>query len=402
MKKNQTIYAIGAFDRFNYGDLLFPIISKNFITKNYPDLNFDSYALIHSDYSRFGALKTKPISELYKNGGVADGDVIYFCGGGILGSDWQSMYANLLGDSGNKLLYYASRLLGYELTIKLIRFYFGAKSEFPWIASPDDFTAKVKVMYNAAGGSELGALPENLKALALKKLSTSAYLSVRDAETKSICATIENKTPVHLVPDSAVLMSEQYPLSHLETVVNSDLKNLVSQGRYVCFHANYGYVKQNVNEIAAQLEKIYTDHGLRALLLPIGRYVGLDDQKGLKELKDHIKTPCEVISENANIWEIMYSIAAASLFIGTSLHGNVTSQSFAVPHIGLSDRKSKLDFYLEAWDIPEQKICPEISKIHELAKVVLAVPESSRLEKRNELIQLASENLHNILKIAVN
>jgi exopolysaccharide biosynthesis predicted pyruvyltransferase EpsI len=402
MKKTNTIFALGAYDRFNYGDLLFPIISKNFLTRHYPDINFECYALVNSDYSKWGGLKTKPISNLHNKSLVKNGDIIYFCGGGILGADWLSMHANLLGNLGNVALYYMSRILGYHLANNLSRLYFRAKSEFPWIASPDDFDAQVKVIYNSAGGSELAKLPEEIKDLALKKLSSATYLSVRDTETKKICSSSQNKTPVHLSPDSAVLMSEQFSLSYLESKTNSDLMNLISMKNYVCFHSNYNYLRKNINEIATQLETIYYQYGFKTILLPIGRYIGLDDHKGLLELKKLISTPVEIVSENVTIWEIMHTIAAASLFIGTSLHGNVTAQSFAVPHIGLSSKKSKLDFYLETWDIPEQSFCPEINQLPNMVNDVLAVPVSTRLQKKEQLISIASGNLHNIMKIAFN
>ncbi len=399
IKKN--IFAIGAFDRFNYGDFLFPIVSKNFINAHQYELNFDSYALIESDYSQFDALKTKAISNLYLRNGVSDGDIIYFCGGGILGSSWCAMHANLLDDRGNFLLYYFQKIFGYKFSNNFSRLYFGAKSEFPWIASPNDFTARVKVIYNAVGGSELSEFPEEYRLIALEKLSKASYLSVRDTETKKQCASIEDRVTVHLSPDSAVLMSEQFPLEILKSRISPELLKLISAGDYVCFHCNYSYAKKHEAEIIVQLEKIYSEKGLRALLLPIGRYVGLDDQKGLANLKNKITTPTDMVSDQANVWEIMFTIASASLFIGTSLHGNVTAQSFAVPHIGLSSKRSKLDFYLETWDIPEQAFCANVTDISQIANSVLAVPDWIRQQKRAELIDIASKNLHNIMQIAI-
>lgn len=401
MKKTNKIFALGAFDRFNYGDLLFPIISRNFLSLHYPDIYIDNYALTYSDFSEYGALKTKPISDLYKKNCVSEGDIIYFCGGGILGADWVSMHANLLGEYGNIFLYYMSRILGNKWANRVSQFYFGANSAFPWIAAPTDFSVPVKVIYNAVGGSELALLPEEIKTLALKKLATATYLSVRDRETKKNCAAIENDVVVHVSPDSAVLMSEQFPLSYLESKVKPELMNLLAQGGYVCFHANYNYTKKYINEILVQLETIYHEQGLKTVFLPIGRYVGLDDYKGLAELKEHIKTPAELISDDVAILDVMYTISKASLFVGTSLHGNVTAQSFAVPHIGLTSRKSKLDFYLETWDIPEQAICPQLTDLHRVASHVLAVPASVREQKREQLIYLANENMHNIMKVVL-
>ena len=53
MKK--SVYLLVAYDRFNYGDLLFPVIVSKVLNNISPNVECTPYALIESDLSRFGA-----------------------------------------------------------------------------------------------------------------------------------------------------------------------------------------------------------------------------------------------------------------------------------------------------------------------------------------------------------
>lgn len=383
---------LGAFDRFNYGDLLFPIVVQNEIARHNPALEVAIHALVESDLSRYGALKTSSLRSLYRPDALHAGDVVIFAGGGTIGVDWNYMHANLLGRTGNLALYYFRRLVGEMAAERLSRLYFGARAPFPWVAGPEDFQAEVKVAYNAVGGSEFARLSPSVQARTLERLGRASFLSVRDEETRRLFAPVEHRLAVELAPDSAILMSEQFPVSWLQERAQAALSSMIDAGPYVCFQANAAYAHPHSDRIVAALETLYEQHGLRALLLPIGRYVGLDDQIALSEILAKLRTPAALVSSEASIWEIMLVIARAKLFLGTSLHGNVTSQSFAIPHLGLSDRPCKLDYYLGSWDLPEQSRCVRLEELSDQAGIALAVPEAVRRQKRAELINLSHDN----------
>lgn len=383
---------LGAFDRFNYGDLLFPIVVQNELARHSPATETAVHALVESDLSRYGALKTQSLKALYRPGALHDGDAVIFAGGGTIGVDWNYMHANLLGRGGNLALYYLKRIGGEALAEHFSRAYFGSRTPFPWVAGAGDFPAKVKVAYNAVGGSEFANLAPAVQQRTLQRLAQAAYLSVRDAETQRLFEPISQQVAVELSPDSAVLMSEQFPLEWLQKCASGSLSAMLAGEPYLCFQSNVHYARQNADRIAAALEAIYEQHGLRALLLPIGRYVGLDDKLALDGILSKLRTPAAIISDEANLWEIMLVIARASLFLGTSLHGNVTSQSFAVPHLGLSEKPSKLDYYLGTWDLPEQSRCIRLEEACAQVGIALAVPEALRQQKRGELIAFAHEN----------
>lgn len=383
---------LGAFDRFNYGDLLFPIVVKNEIAIHSPETESSVFALIESDLSSFGALKTSALKTLFRPGVLNSGDAVIFAGGGTIGVDWTYMHSNLLGPLGNGILYYLKRTLGDNTTNWISRRYFGARAPFPWVAGPQDFPVPVSIAYNAIGGSEFAQLSPLVQARTIARLRKATYISVRDAETKRLFQSVEDSVAVHLAPDSAILMSEQFPIHWLEREASSNIGALLDEGPYVCFQSNISYATENLDLIAVTLERVFERYGLRAVLLPIGRYVGLDDHVAIRGIKEKLRTPSQVISDKTSIWEIMLVIARAKLFLGTSLHGNVTSQSYAVPHLGLSDKIDKVDHYLRTWDLPEQRECVPLVGLLEQVERVLVVSESTRQLKRSELISLSHQN----------
>lgn len=211
--------------------------------------------------------------------------------------------------------------------------------------------------------------------------------------TKKLLSAVDESVGVNLAPDSAILMSEQYPVSYLQSRASEALIKMIEGGPYVCFQAHVRYANRHNDKIVDTLGRLHDTLGLRALLLPIGRYVGLDDQMALRNIQEKMRTPSAIVSDEASIWEIMLVIARANLFLGTSLHGNVTSQSFAVPHLGLrSQQKNKLDHYLATWEFPEQSLCVGIDEVCQIAERAIAVPEATRQAKRAELVKLSHEN----------
>ena len=237
---------LGAFDRFNYGDLLFPMVVGNALAVHSPGTITAVHALIGSDFRRYGAMATRSLKALYRPGALAPGTVVIFAGGGTIGVDWSAMSANLLGRTGNAALYYLQRLIGESAVNALSRHSFGGRAPFPWVAGPGDFPVPVKVAYNAVGGSEFARLPLRVQEQTLNRLGQAAYLSVRDAETKRLFAPLESRRPVALAPDSAILMSEQYPIPRLETRVSSAPRVLHDAGPYLCFQSNQRYARKHL------------------------------------------------------------------------------------------------------------------------------------------------------------
>lgn len=100
--KDLIIY--GAFDRYNYGDNLMPLLFELYLNRSYSHL-LDEYhikfaAINKSDLSRYGCLKTEKFTSVVKS--ANRGSVIVIIGGEVVGSTKESL---LLHSFENPLIY---------------------------------------------------------------------------------------------------------------------------------------------------------------------------------------------------------------------------------------------------------------------------------------------------------
>ena len=395
----KKVFLLGAYDRFNYGDLLFPIIVEKILKSFSPQLECYPYALIESDLSVFGARKTRPIRELYERVRATEDRVVIVAGGGVLGASWGSMRMNLSSGAGTGLLELVARLVGSERFNTYCQKRFGSPSPWPWIVSAGDFGVNMKVLYNGVGGSYLGRLSSEERTRIIEKLRTSTFLSVRDGETKRILAPIDSDNGVKLVPDSAVVMSRLFSKDMLRQMVTPPTREKIEYGKpFLCFQMGLGYGEGQHKELAAALDWVARQYDLSVVLLPIGRAQGHKDHIALRRLKSYVNTPVYLPRNDIGIYDIMALIAESALFIGTSLHGAVTCQSFAVPHLGLAG-VTKLEFYLKTWEVPLQMECAKILSLPKRVTEVLALPKKELERNRDRLVDLAMDNFKDLASV---
>ena len=77
----RKIVLFGALDRFNYGDLLFPIIFYELCKDGCGISGVECIGLRQSNLGRFGGFPTKPASFLGDGDNLPDGSVIVVVGG---------------------------------------------------------------------------------------------------------------------------------------------------------------------------------------------------------------------------------------------------------------------------------------------------------------------------------
>jgi hypothetical protein len=394
----RKVALIGAYDRFNYGDLLFPVVTSKCLTDSGTGAVPEAFSLRGADLRKFGAMLTSSLSRLNRSGGLSTGDVAIFNGGGTLAADWTYIFSNTVGHTAGRVLDIAERLLGRARMNDLVRTAFRSTSPLPFVGGHEDFPSGVKVAYNAVGGSEIVRLAPALQHAVAKRLEQADFLSVRDNKSAAIITGLRPGAELRVAPDSAVVMSTLYPVPALESASRAAVVSALT-GDYLCFQCYRQYESRQEEALVRLIEGVYRRFGLPVLLLPIGRYAELGDDVGLRKLAKLIKTPVLPIFDDASIWEIMLSIARSKLFIGTSLHGNITSQSFGVRHLGLSEEVSKLDYYLETWESGPQSSCLAIDRLEPALEVIAAtlrIPEADLQANRERLVALSQANFRDM------
>ena len=367
----RKINIIGAIDRFNYGDLLFPhIIEREFNSLFGDFFSFSYFGLVHSDYRKFGAKPSKNLREFYKSSDDDNVNII-IAGGESLGAT----YSKLLSFISSNFKFFndshkLSRVINMESAAKLI---LGGKSKYPFVISRYDFVNNPKVFYNSLGGSGLGSIDKIEMMKIVNSINNSDYFSVRDIKTLNNF--INNGCDIaKLVPDSAILVSEFYSQHYLESNCSIILKNKIEEilNKYVFFQVGKYKTGNNIDVIIEELKKIHKNLGCPIVLCPIGTAPGHEDQQPLKFIHDRL--PLETIYfDDLSIWEIMYLISNSALYIGTSLHGVITAMSYNVPYLGLNKKILKLQSYLETWGHEVSNRNIDFDEISKFASNVISV-----------------------------
>lgn len=396
MKK--SIKIVGAFDRYNYGDLLFPIVIEKYIETYRPDIlrdyKIEFYGLVESDLAYVGGKTTKALKDIYDCDYEAN-SIIIVAGGDVIPSRIGNLDIDLSSSNMNMIF---KKILRKILSIKkfeeLSMKKFGINNVFPWIIDREKFKKNIFIAYNAVGSSTLDTLKDKAEISYIKKsLSKSNYISTRDSKSLN---NIKDLSP-KLYPDSATIMSYFFTLEYLEERIREEIKNKInkSSNGYICVQSNLFSIRGREKVLAKEVEKICNRDDLRLVLLPIGFAANHDDNFALKRLKKYINLDT-IYFEELNIYEIMYIIAKSNFFAGTSLHGNITAMSYGVRHIGLNKEITKLDEYLKTWDLELQNHCINFEDLSEEYEKIKSINDEDLISKKNELINLNLSNMKNI------
>ncbi len=369
-----TILIIGAFDRYNYGDLLFPLVIEKQLSSYGAGFEFEYFGLVESDLSAVGGLPTKGLQDFYARCSDPNWPVhVIIAGGEALGVTWNSLYAalNPLFQKINKRHVRINKIIDLNaLTRKILR----GKTALPFVFDKTDFAGVKSVILNSLGGSGLSPAVFEKYDFLKGKLQNADYFAVRDH------LTIDNLKKSHvksdLFPDSAILMSAFYPLDFLRERVTSEVADYVdrNRGNYVFAQINKKTTRRHTKSIAGGLDEINQKGNTKICLCPIGKALDHDDHEALQEIGSLMESPFTYFDAD-NIWDIMYLIANSKCYIGTSLHGAITASSYCVPHIGL--KVEKLGAYLATWGVDGNQRSVEFTEIFKQYKIAISISKES-------------------------
>lgn len=344
---------VGAFDRHNYGDILFPLIHSRFIkenNKNDSDIEINFFSLTKSDLTDVGGVMTQPLKALLSSNASKD-DKVIMCGGDILTVDWVSMIGHLSNRQVYFILRQLKKVLGSVFSNYLVRSLYGQKNKYPYVLSNKDIISKI--FYTGVGGSGFELNKNSYTDAIPAKLAGVDSLSVRENLTRKYLE--RHGIICDLVPDTALIMSDMYPLVELAAL---DWQEGIEQTQpfdissYIVFQAARNNIEHRLDEVEGEIRKVLQATGKSILLLPIGRATGHEDHIVLEKLYQKISAdnlPI-AIQNSEHVLHIMSSLAHAKAYIGTSLHGAITAYSFGHKVCAFSTNEvKKLQGYLDAW-----------------------------------------------------
>ena len=349
MKK---LFIIAPNDRFNYGDLLFPHIITAYFKAHFDEIVYCSTT--KSDLSDKGGFPTESFHILY-NITPEDDNYLMVAGGECLCVEW-GIILSFISERYEKLFLRIdkfTRKWTKERRWRFRNFVAGkilhAKSYFPFTIGKNELPLFKGIFYNSLGGIGLARETYILQRRKVRDILKSVdYISVRDKVTGEILHSAD--IPNTLAADSAILLSDIFAEETLLGQINPALRTRLEKP-YIFFQCNETIAMRDMPEIVDEIVKIGQHFDCEICLCPIGTATGHSDDKGLSEIYRRLQnttvfSACHLV-ENPTIYDIMWLIKHARLYVGASLHGIITAMSFGVPYCGYC--VEKVAHYIETW-----------------------------------------------------
>jgi hypothetical protein len=389
-KTMKHLFLYGAIDRFNYGDLLLPVLLKEKFKELQAETswNIRVFGTVESDLSHFGALPTESLGAFYEAMQSLPAAVL-LVGGEVLSPSWATVYSHL----------HLPANIWHDATVRLKRlnnliskWLLGGHDKRPFILNPARFPLTKGIVYNGVGGKRRG----KYKRLDLKYLQSASYLSCRD---EAVWKVLQKNLPAsELVPDSAIQMAELFPKERLDTLVCPAVQGQF-KADYIFFQISLSVAGEiGMDALAEKLRSTSGQYGKKIILCPIGTALGHDDQLALSQLKSRLPEESFVLIENPGLWDIMGLIAHASIYIGGSLHGIITSMSFDVPYLFLRNRP-KLVEYVNTWGVQELKGATTLENWDVRIQTAFSLEKQVLMDSRNKQMEISERSFRKMVEI---
>lgn len=308
--KSYNIAQVGSFDVENYGDLLFPVVLKYKLDEKLKDTNLYLFSPLGGKMP-FADKEVYQIEKLESMHREVKFDAIIIGGGDIIRFD--------------------------KNVLKLYPEDYKSSCSF-WL-TPIIIANRynIPVVFNNPG---VPFCFDDLESRIAKRLiSNVGYCSVRDELSQNILINC-GLDDVHFSPDTIMAIRDVYNISELKLnkdklIVDNKIPNV---DKYLVIQHNRMRINdiQYISEIKKLISHILNETDNEIFLMPIG-YVHNDIE--FLELLDSEDPRVHVIKEKFSPYDMLSVFASSSGFIGTSLHGLITTSAYDIPILCLNTMK---------------------------------------------------------------
>ena len=376
MMRNTNLPTIlfGAFDRHNFGDLLFPHV----VTALLGDRNYLFAGLAERDLRSHGGHRVHALAKLAEEWSDQPVDIIH-AGGELLTCDaWQAAVMLLPPEQAQdiNIRLHADLQRRNEWAQQQL----GTHTLAPYTVSRELFPCARKLICNAVGGVDLDERAPNLRSEVVRNLKAADAVGVRDLRTQAVLT--ENGIAARLMPDPAVMVEQlfgarirSHARQHEVAQIGADLpRGYVA----VQFSTDFDDDK-TLAQIAAQLDQLARASHCGIVFFRAGAAPWHDDLRCYERTAAHMKTASRIFT-SLDVWDICALIANSRGYLGSSLHGRIVAMAFGLPRLNLlapgqSARTGKQSFYAASW---EAEGLPVMGEVQDAAREMGRALEADR------------------------
>jgi hypothetical protein len=324
----KTAILFGAFDRHNFGDLLFPHIAASLLG-NTPLL---FAGLVPRDLRDYGGHQVHALAQLARHWGKRPATLIH-AGGEILTCDaWQ---AAVMLQSPAEAQAIIARLDGCpEQQRDWASRQIGIEALAPYCVPRKLFAPQVSLIYAGVGGVGLDRCDPALRTEVLAELKNADAVSVRDRQTLAHLA--EAGITASLIPDPAIMVAELFgaPIRQPRPVLEQIREWFPGGYIAVQFSADFGD-DATLAVIASELEETIRASGYGVVFFRAGSAPWHDDVDCFERVIARLPERSAALFPSLDLWDICALIAGCRAYCGSSLHGRIVAMAFARPRVNL-------------------------------------------------------------------
>lgn len=357
---------LGTFDVENYGDLLYPIILRHVLRQRTKALQLSHYSPLAIEAPHEAGFETQSLTSLFHSSD--EPRTIIIGGGDLLRTDWDVIASHYHQQSRGSLRRLRNSLgtlnaADYLVRRRVMRLdpinFFAPRFRSRWMNYPgagpflidsNSLPPKSFISYVSCG------VPHEFTPLerddVKRVLDQARFIYLRDGQSAEKLRRAGVKSKVHVAPDLAMTLSDQFDREELVCRGYETLSRLgIDKGqRFLCFQCQ-PYPGFDDDEIIRQCRQYQERKSAPVVLLPIG--FTHRDNEYLKNLALRSGGTLKYVNVHS-IRDIMAIIASSDVFVGTSLHGNITALSFGIPHLFGPLPVDKAAGFLDVVNVPAE------------------------------------------------
>ncbi len=361
----------GAFDRHNFGDLLFP----HLLTAMLPGHRFDVRGLAERDLRSVGGHRVRALAA--RDGGQAT-HLVHVGGELLTCSAWQAavMLLDPAAAAAAVARYDDDPLAAAEWAARQL----GTPRTMPYVVGREALTAAGRLIFNAVGGVEWPDLPAGQRHEVLAALRQADWISVRDRVTQAALRADGIDAP--LCPDPAVMLTQCFGATirkHQRSGAVGAMRDAFPQGYLACqFSAEFGD-DATLEALACGLSGVASATGLGLVFFSAGSAPWHDDPGLYETLQRHLPGGASHRFRSLHLWDICALIAASRGFVGSSLHGRIVALGCGLPSVSLlppqqGGRPDKRTAFAETWEPQAMPRSVKVDRVEGAVMQALAVP----------------------------
>jgi hypothetical protein len=372
----------GAFDRHNFGDLLFP----HLLAAMLPGHAFEMCGLAKRDLSSFGGHRVRALAA---RGDARTSGLIHVGGELLTCSAWQA--AVMLLDPAAAAAAIARHHNDPRAADDWAARQLGSTRRMPYVVGREALAPSGRLIFNAAGGVEWACLSAAQRDEVLTALRQADWVSVRDHLTQAALRAAGMDVP--LCPDPAVMVAQCFGdviANRQQLAAVRAMRDAFPQGYLACqVSADFGD-DASLDALAQGLSRVLAGGGLGLVLFRAGAAPWHDDPELYERLQWRLPSASARIFSSLHLWDICALIAASRGVVCSSLHGRIAALAYGLPRVSLmppqqGERPDKRAAFAETWEPQAVPRCVALGQLESAVMQALDLPAAMLLENAADL-----------------